>query len=92
MFVPALFLGLWLAGLHRDPNALVRLSAGCLLSGCLVGSALLFLSYDELAAGRRIVLALAGGPALVGFWVWLGLTLGVYIRMQRRAAAAERPS
>lgn len=74
---------------HRLPTgrAFAAFTVGVLAAASLVGAGLVWPSYPGLDVVRRLVVAASGGPALVGFWVWVGAGLGGVIVLQRRQAS-----
>jgi hypothetical protein len=90
LLVPSAAVGAAAAQRLATGRALLRLSAGAFLTSTLVGAVLLWASYPQLDGGRRFILAISGGPAVMGFWVWTGILLGGWVVFMRRQS--RRPS
>lgn len=84
LLVPGALLG-YLAGRHyRDGRSTWRFNGGLFLGGSIAAALLLWAGAGEMALGRRLVMAVFGGPFLAGFWLWLGALLGAAGAFGRR--------
>lgn len=83
LLLPALPVGAFVARSLATGRAFAVFTLGALASASAVGAILVWISYPDVDAMRRLLIALSGGPAVVGFWVWVGVGVGGVIVLQR---------
>lgn len=84
LLLPALPIGAVVARSLATGRAFAAFTLGALATASALGAVLVWVSYPEVDAMRRLLIALSGGPAVVGFWVWVGLGVGGVVVFQRR--------